>query len=136
MYLFFLERVKKKESFLFTNIVSFAFFDSFLQCTHSGQPFTLAIAFCLTASAILMHSNTDTYGLKRIPDEELSYPEDYLLLHVIIDDTEDERDEEELYLPVEADNEEKKEDNSIASNEVQDDNVTEGTPLITHSLNV
>ena len=83
-----------------------------------------------------MHSNTDTYGLKRIPDEELSYPEDYLLLHVIIDDTEDERDEEELYLPVEADNEEKKEDNSIASNEVQDDNVTEGTPLITHSLNV
>ena len=105
--------------------------------THSGQPFTLAIAFCLTASALLMNSNTDTYGLKRIPDEELSYPEDYLLLHVIVDDTEDERDEEDLYLPAEADdNEEKKEDISISSNDVQDDTVTEGTPLITHSLNV
>jgi hypothetical protein len=39
---------------------------------------TLAIGFCLATLPLLTHSDTSKYGLHRIPNEELSFPEDHL----------------------------------------------------------
>ena len=80
----------------------------------------------MTASAVLLHTDTaEAYGLKRIPEEELSFPEDYLLLYADNDAADDEGD---VFLPAE---ESEKEEPAAASSEPEEETpATESTPLI------
>lgn len=81
---------------------------------------TLAIAFCLATLPLLAHADMAKYDLRRIPNEELSFPEEHLDLY--------KEQEEPMFLD---DGNEKiamKGDEAVVA--------TEDTPLMSDSLNV
>ena len=58
---------------------------------HSGQTITLTIGFCLATFPLLLErTDTENFGLHRIPQEDLSFPEEYMRaqLHIDIEDEE------------------------------------------------
>jgi hypothetical protein len=88
--------------------------------SHDAILVTLAIAFCLATLPLLAHTDTSKYGLERIPDSELSFPEDHLFQR-------QEAEDEDLILTVVDDQED---------DEKESDVVSENTPLISASLDV
>jgi hypothetical protein len=103
---------------------------------NSGLPITLTFGFCFATIAILMLDTEESCSragvLKRVPEEELSTPEEFLMAHAPISDTSDlvlttEDDEEGRFVAAVDESffsaaEDTKDDNKIAS---------ESTPLLT-----
>jgi hypothetical protein len=98
-------------------------------CHDSGQPVTLAIGFCLATLPLLTHSDTSKYGLHRIPNEELSFPEDHLNFYQEQEDDED----SPVFNNVVVDDGEKQETHF---DDEKAPVASEDTPLLSNLLNV
>lgn len=90
---------------------------------------TLAIGFCLATLPLLTHSDTSKYGLNRIPNEELSFPEDHLNFYQEQEDDED----SSIFNIVVLDDGEKQPKHS---DDEEEPVASEETPLLSNLLNV
>lgn len=62
---------------------------SVLLVRHSGQAITLTIGYCLATFPLLLErTETEDFGLNRIPEQDLAFPEEYMRpkLDIILDD--------------------------------------------------
>lgn len=54
---------------------------------RSGEAISLTVAYCLATFPLLLErTGTEKFGLTRIPEEELAFPEEYLQAHEVEDE--------------------------------------------------
>ena len=92
----------------------------------------VTIAFCLATVPLLAHPDT-RYGLERIPDSELSFPEDHLS-HSL--DREDRTADDDLILTITSDEQQQQTVTERVDKDKMQNDSSENTPLLSGSLDV